>query len=303
MKTAWKAIVCLSALCIDRSPALAQDMPLSQVLIEGKSWELVAEGYQFTEGPAVDDQGQLYFTDIPNSKIYRIDGEGKVHLFAENSARTNGLMFGPDGKLYGCRMGDKQIVAYAKDGAHEVIVEDVDSNDLVVTADGGIYFTDPPNQRVWYVSPRKEKQVVAKGFRPNGVILTPDGGTLVVTDSEAPHLWAFRVEDDGRLSFGERYFQPLRLPAGGNRPGSDGMTVDQAGRVYVATRAGVQMFDPTGRISGVILKPQPGSLSNVVFGGPNLDWLYATCGDKVFRRPTKTKGIRYTAPRAPSRNR
>ncbi len=159
----------------------------------------------------------------------------------------------------------------------------------------GFYFTDPPHQQVWYVSPdRREKQIVAEGFRPNGVILTPDEGTLVVTDSDAPHLWAFRVEKDGRLKYGEKYFQPLRLPSGGaTRPGSDGMTVDKAGRVYVATRSGVQMFDPTGRISGVILKPQPGSLSNVAFGAPDLKVLYATCGDKVFRRRTKTEGVRY----------
>jgi sugar lactone lactonase YvrE len=270
-------------------------MPLSQVLLEGKGWELVAEGYKFTEGPAVDAQGQVYFTDIPNNKIHRIDPNGHVHLFAENTARTNGLMFGPDGKLYGCRMGDKQIVAYAPDGTHEVIARDVDSNDLVVTAEGGIYFTDPPNQQVWHLSPTGEKQVVAKGFRPNGVILTADGGTLVVTDSDGPHLWAFRVEKNGQLGSGERYFQPLRLPSGGGRlPGSDGMTVDKAGRVYVATRSGVQMFDPTGRMGGVILKPQAGSLSNVVFGGPELNVLYATCGDKVFRRLTKTQGVRYT---------
>jgi sugar lactone lactonase YvrE len=274
--------------------ANAQDMPLSDVLIEGQDWELVAEGYQFTEGPAVDAKGQVFFTDIPTSKIFRIDLEGKVHVFAENTARTNGLMFGPDGKLYGCRMGDKQIVAYAADGSHEVVVENVDSNDLVVTGQGEIYFTDPPNQQVWHVSSAREKQVVAKGFRPNGIILTPDGGTVVVTDSDAPHLWAFRVEKDGKLSHGEKYFQPLRLPTGENsRPGSDGMTVDKAGRVYVATRTGVQMFDPTGRMGGVMAKPHAGPLANVAFGGAELNLLYATSGDKVFRRLIRTQGVRY----------
>ena len=135
------------------------------------------------------------------------------------------------------------------------------------------------------------------------MILTPDQGTLVVTDSEQPLLWAFRVEKDGKLRFREQYFQPLRLPSGTDRPGSDGMTVDRAGRVYVATRAGVQMFDPTGRMGGVILKPQPGALSNVVFGGPDLNLLYATCGDKVFRRVTKTKGVRYGDERPVKANR
>jgi gluconolactonase len=295
MRTSFPTLMLFCLIIQATDGAYAQDMPLSDVLIDGQGWVLVAEGYQFTEGPAVDSKGQVFFTDIPSSKIYRIDLEGQVHLFAENTARTNGLMFGPDGKLYGCRMGDKQIVAYAADGTHEVIVENVDSNDLVVTAQGEIFFTDPPNQQVWHVSPTREKQVVVKGFRPNGIILTPDGGTLVVTDSDAPHLWAFRVEQDGKLSHGEKYFQPLRLPPGENScPGSDGMIVDKAGRIYVATRMGLQMFDPTGRMGGVIAKPHAGPLSNVTFGGPELNMLYATCGDKVFRRLTKTQGVRDT---------
>ena len=139
-------------------PVSAQDMPLSQVLIEGEGWEVVANGYKFTEGPAIDEKGNVYFTDIPNEKIYRIDASGKVHVFVENSGRTNGLMFGPDGMLYGCRMADKQIVAYDRNGSHKVIADGVDSNDLVVASDGGIFFTDPPNRRVWHIAPSGKKK-------------------------------------------------------------------------------------------------------------------------------------------------
>lgn len=87
-------------------------MPLSQVLIPGEEWQLLGEGYTFTEGPAADRQGNVYFTDDRESRIYRIDAGGEITLFAENTARTNGLMFGPDGRLCGCRNGDRQIVAY-----------------------------------------------------------------------------------------------------------------------------------------------------------------------------------------------
>jgi sugar lactone lactonase YvrE len=280
------AIVCLTL-----SVARAQDMPLSQVLLDDESWELVAEGYEFTEGPAVNAKGEVYFTDVRASKIHKIDLAGKVTLFAENTARTNGLMFGTDGKLYGCRNGDRQIVAYSTDGKFEVVAEDVNSNDIVVGSDGSIYFTDPSNEQVWYVSPdRKTKTVVVKGFRPNGVILTADEGTLVVTDSNNALLWTFRVEKNGQLKFKERYYGPLRLLPGRETPGSDGMTVDKAGRLYVATYAGVQMFDPTGRMGGVIAKPQNKFLSNIVFAGEKFDVLYATCTDKVYRRKTKTIG-------------
>lgn len=269
----------------------AQDMPLSQVLIDGEDWELVAEGYRFTEGPAVDADGNVFFTDVPESKIYKIDGEGKVTLFAENTANTNGLMFGPDGRLYGCRNGEDKIVAYDRSGEVATIAEGVKSNDIVVTSDGGIYFTDPPNKQVWYIPPGGKPRVVADGFQPNGVILWPDEATLVVTDSNADHLWTFRVESDGSLKYKERYYLPLVIPPGKERPGSDGMTVDRAGRLYVATHAGLQMFDPTGRLGGVIAKPQNRFLSNVVFGGPKLDTLYVTCSDKVYRRKTKTAGV------------
>ncbi|MDP6448018.1 MAG: SMP-30/gluconolactonase/LRE family protein [Pirellulaceae bacterium] len=288
--SAW-ALLFVSAIAIRGS---AQDMPLTQVLLDDEPWQLVSKGHSFTEGPAVDKNGDVFFTDVQQSKIFQIDAEtGDVQLFAENTAKTNGLMFGADGRLYGCRNGDKQIVAYKPDGSHDVVVADVQSNDLVVTSRGAIYFTDPSNNRVWHVSPRGKKRVVAEGFRPNGVILWANEGTLVVTDSNEPHLWTFRVEPNGSLKFRERYYQPLMLPSGKERPGSDGMTVDKHGRLYVATHAGLQMFDPTGRMGGVIAKPQQAFLSNAVFGGPKFDTLYATCQDKVFRRKTKSAGAPY----------
>jgi sugar lactone lactonase YvrE len=269
----------------------AQDMPLSQVLIDGEGWQLLSEGHAFTEGPAADKAGNVYFTDIPNNRIHKITVDGKVSIFAENSAKTNGLMFGPDGRLYGCRNGDRRIVAYDANGQPHTIVEDIDCNDLVVGSNGRIFVTDPPNQRVWLVTLSGEKKIVASGFRPNGIILWRDESTLVVTDSDQPHLWAFRVEADGSLGFKERYYGPLVLPFGRDKPGSDGMTIDKEGRLYVATAAGLQMFDPTGRLGGVILKPQPTKpLSNACFGGPDGSFLYVTNGDKVYRRRTKTSG-------------
>lgn len=274
--------------------ASAQDLALNTVLIDGQGWEQVSEGHKFTEGPAADASGKVYFTDIPESKIHKIDLEGKVSLFLENSQQTNGLMFGPDGKLYGCQNGAKKIVAFDSQGRAETIVEGVQSNDLVVTGKGSIFFTEPGAGRVWYVSPQKEKRVVAEGLKPNGVILTPDQTTLVVTDSIDPTLWTFRVETDGSLTCKDRYYGPLRMVRGQQGTGSDGMTVDSVGRLYVTTRAGLQMFDPIGRMGGVIHKPLPDRpLSNVCFGGPQRDTLYVTAGDKVFRRKTQATGLVY----------
>jgi len=284
----------LIALCANTGRrAVAQDMPLTQVLIDGEDWKLLADRFKFTEGPAADAQGNVFFTDIPNNRIHRIDLEGKVTVFAEETAKTNGLMFGANGLLYGCRNGEKKIVAYQPDGSFETIADDVECNDLVVASDGSIWFTDPANRRVWYISLDRQKRVVAEGFRPNGVILSAGQGSLVVTDSEQSHLWTFRVELDGSLSHRDRYYMPLQLLPGRDKPGSDGMTVDDRGRLYVATHAGIQMFDPTGRLGGTIAKPQNRFLSNICFGGEGFGYLYATCSDKVYRRKVKPKGTPY----------
>ena len=273
--------------------AVAQDMPLTQVLIDGEDWKLLADGFKFTEGPAADAEGNVFFTDIPNNRIHRIDIEGKVTVFAEDTAKTNGLMFGADGLLYGCRNGEKKVVAYQPDGSFETIADDVECNDVVVASDGSIWFTDPSNRQVWHISPNRRKRVVAEGFRPNGVILSAGQGSLVVTDTEQSHLWTFRVELDGSLSHRDRYYMPLQLLPGRDKPGSDGMTVDDRGRLYVATHAGIQMFDPTGRLGGTIAKPQNRFLSNICFGGEAFGYLYATCSDKVYRRKVKPTGTPY----------
>jgi gluconolactonase len=273
------------------TPLTAQDMPLSQVLIDGEDWKLVSEGHQFTEGPAADRHGNVFFVDVPASKIFRIDAEtGHVALFAESTGKASGLAFGADGRLYACQYEGRKVVWYDDQAKVHVIADDIGTNDLVVDRDGGVYVTDMTANRVWYVSPEGKKSVAAEGFKPNGLTFWPDGKTLVVADWEQPHLWTYRVDGPGQLKFGEKYYGPLQIPSGEKLPGSDGMTVDDAGRLFVCTHAGLQMFDPTGRQSGTIAKPQRKFLSNVAFGGKEFDALYVTCSDKVYQRKTKTTG-------------
>lgn len=280
--------VCLA--CFS-SALTAQDMPLSQVLLENEGWKLVAEGYRFTEGPAVDSHGNVYFSDIPADKIYRLDEADRVSVFVENSQKTNGLMFGPDGRLYGCQNGAKKIVAFDDQGQATTIVEGVPSNDLVVTKAGTIYFTDPENHKVWFIDHNRQLRTVDEGIeRPNGIILWPDQKTLVVADTAGPYLWTFRIEADGNLAYKQPYYT-LHVPHGKQASGADGMTVDQDGRVYVTSNFGLQVFDPTGRLSGVIAKPQSKWLANVVFGGRGLDTIYVTCTDRVYKRKLKATGL------------
>ncbi len=286
----WPACFCIGALFA--GPAAAHDMPLSRVLIDDSPWRLVADGFTFTEAPAVDKDGRLYFPDVPSGRVYRISDDGKAEVFAENEGNTSGLMFGPRGLLFGCLYKAKQVVAYGPDGAYEVLADLPSANDLVVSQKGHIYVTDPKSNAVWLVKyePPDKPQMVAQGFRPNGIILWQDEATLVVTDGESPVLRTFRVESDGSLRFGDANYSPLQTTFGATDAQSDGMTVDDAGRLYVATGVGVQMFDPTGRPGGSIGKPQAAFLSNLVFGGNDFRTLHATSADKVFARRVKPSG-------------
>jgi gluconolactonase len=256
----------------------------------GKDWELVSQGHKFTEGPAVDRDGNVFFTDIPNNRIHKIGLDGTVGVFKQDTGGANGLMFGPDGRLYACQDGRKRIVAYTMDGKETVIAEDVNSNDLAITARGEIYFTDPLHKRVWFIDAQGGKRVVHEGIQfPNGIRLSPGQGFLIVDDSASRWVWWFQVQPDGSLANGDSVYR-LETPDESPATGADGMAWDTDGFLYVTTKMGIQVFDPPGRVMAILNKPQPGSISNIVFGGPNRDTLYATAGDKVFKRPMRRKG-------------
>lgn len=264
---------------------------LSTALIPGKDWELVGSGYKFTEGPAVDRTGQVFFTDIPNNRIHKIGLDGRVTVFKENSGGTNGLMFGADGRLYGCQNGKKQIVAWGMDGSETVLARDVESNDLCLNAKGEIWFTDPRNKRVWFLDTKGNKRVVHEGLAfPNGVLLSPDQTLLNVCDSRGRWVWSFSVNADGSLTNGQAYHR-LETWDENTATSADGMTTDTEGHLYVTTRIGLQICDQPGRVVAILDKPHGGSLSNVVFGGPDLSTLYVTAGDRVYKRPINRKGV------------
>jgi sugar lactone lactonase YvrE len=295
-------IVFVACLLVACRMAAAQDVPLSQILIEGEGWQQVGEGFQFTEGPAVDRDGNFYFVDVPASKIFKLDMKTReIRLFAENTGKASGLAFGTGGRLFACQNGGRAIVAYDSEGKPTPICDDIDVNDLVVTKDNHIYVTDPKNHRIWHVDPAGKKTVADEGIeRPNGIALWPDGRTLIVADSAGEHVWTLRIEDDHTLRHKQPYYTlhltTAAILAGKKNSGADGLKADSAGRVYVTSQAGLQVLDTQGRLSGVIAKPQDKPLSNVAFAGEKLDTLVVTCGDKVYARRVKATGFSLQAP-------
>ena len=269
---------------------------ITEFLDPQSGWEQVSQGHRFTEGPAVDRGETVFFSDIPSNRIHRIGADGRVTVFREDTGGANGLMFGPDGRLYAAQNGRQRIVAYAPDGTESVVAEGFASNDLAVTSRNEVYVTDPPGKRVWFLDGKGNKRVVyeAKGRDgiqfPNGVRLSPDESLLLVADYSNKWVWSFQIQPDGSLENGEAFYH-LETLDDSSQAGPDGMTVDNEGHLYVATRLGIQICDQAGRVVGIISKPNSGPISNVVFGGSSLDMLYVTAGDKVFRRHLRRKGV------------
>ena len=275
---------------IKANPEGKSKQDVFQVLSPGDDWQLVSEGHRGTDGPAVSAKGELFFSDPSNNKIHKIGLDGKVTLFADNTNGANGMMFGPDGRLYAGATRSKQIVAYDEAGTVTVVAENATVNDLAINVKGDIYYSDTAAKRLWLLPKGGAARVVDEGIdSPNGVLFSPDQTLLYVSDYTGGLSWAFQIQPDGSLAHKQRYFY-VHLPDAATRSSADGMAVDADGRVYIATGLGVQVFDQIGKCHAILPAPNRAALSNVEFAGANFDELYVTNGDKVFKRKTKVKG-------------
>ena len=278
----------------------SQENPL---IAEGAELELIADGFEFTEGPTADAAGNVYFTDQPNNRIHKWNVENRiVSVFMEDAGRANGLFFGPEGDLYACADKNSEIWKITKDKKVSVLSKGFDGkkfngpNDLWIDSRGGIYFTDPyykrpyrnypeqpiKEQRVYYLTPdQKELKIAIEDLvKPNGIIGTPDGKTLFVADIEDNKTWKYDIAEDGSLK-NKALFTNL---------GSDGMTLDERGNVYL-TGDGVTVFNPKGeKILHIPINKE--WTANVTFGGKDHCHLFITAMDSLFSIRMNVKGAR-----------
>lgn len=273
---------------------------LQEILLPGEGWQLVAEGYKFTEGPSVNPQGEVFYNDVPNSKTYKVGLDGQVSEFLGDTKKGDGQAFGPDGRLYSVAGGAEEIVAYSPDGKATTIASGFRGNDLVVRNDGSIYVTNPgwdgkEPSKIWLVLPSGEKQVVDTGLKfSNGITLSPDQSLLYVADSRSHWVYSYQIQSDGKLAYKQKYYH-LHVPDTADESGADGMRVDRDGRLYVATKLGLQVCDQAGRVNCIIPTPN-GKVSNLTFGGAKFDTIFATCGDKIYKRKVKVTGAQAYQP-------
>lgn len=267
----------------------------------GAKLRKLADGFRFTEGPAVASNGDVYFSDIPDSRIHKWDvAAGECSTFRKDSGGANGLFFSKDGgTLYICEGGRRRVAKVdMKTGKHAVLAAAYDGNklnkpnDLWPDGQGGLYFTDPAyglkkddleqgGEHVYYVDFKFGKVTrAADGFtRPNGIVGTADGKTLYISDRTGGKTYAYPIEGPGRL--GER-----RLFC---EEGSDGVTLDQHGNLYITPRApAVHVYSPAGKLIAKIETPKPPS--NVVFGGKDRTTLYITSRDAFYGIDMNVRG-------------
>lgn len=293
------------------APGPTKNTYLNDILIPGEGWELVGEGYGFTEGTAVNARGEVFFQDIPNSKTYKIGADGKPTVYLTDSKKASGTAFATSGDMLTITGGwsdppTRQAHRYRPAGGYEVVADDTPGNDITVSFKGNIYITSPDGRekpsKLYWIKPNGERAVTDEGLKfANGLCLSPDQTQLYVTESTSHWVFVYQVQADGALRYKQK-FGWLHVRDADENAWSDGLKCDRDGRVYVTTLSGIQVLDPLGRVNAIIPVPKAkGQVSNLCFGGPNFDVLYISCVDKVFRRKVKVRGANgFEAPLKPA---
>ncbi len=282
---------------------------LVAVAIFGQESSIIAEnakviqagtGYAFTEGPAVSPDGKVFFTDQPNDRIYVWDETRGIELWSDNTGRSNGMYFNADSQLVACADLHNQLVYFDRDKKKHFLFENYEDrclngpNDLWIAPNGDIYFTDPYYHRdywkeghtpaqdvrgVYHLSHEGAASRVIDDYKqPNGIIGTPDGKILYVADINDRKIWKYGIQPDGALS-GKTLFAP---------EGSDGMTIDDRGNIYL-TMGKVWVYSPDGEMIQEIAIPE--NPSNVCFGGKDRDILFITARTSVYTLKMNVKGV------------
>jgi gluconolactonase len=305
----------LGALLLAAGLAQAQDRiatAIPGVAAAGTRIELIKEGFDGTEGPLALPDGSLIFTETTGNRITRIGADGSTSTYLDNSNGANGLGFGAGGALYAVQVREPRVGIVAPADKARTLADQWDGlpfgrpNDLVVGRNGNVYFTDSgaaPGARgaqpakavakpaVYRIPPSgKLERVAADIERPNGIQLSPDEKTLYVANTQGEHVLAYDVAPDGTIGKRRDFARLAGWSKGetGWSSGADGLAVDAAGRLYVASNAGIEVFGPRGEALGVIALPK--KPQNLAFAGPDKHTLYVVGRGAAYRIALQAQG-------------
>ncbi|YCM42094.1 SMP-30/gluconolactonase/LRE family protein [Verrucomicrobiaceae bacterium 227] len=275
----------------------------SDFLIPGEDWQIVSMGHNWSEGLAVTADGTLFFTDVPDSEIFKITPDGKETLFAKDSAKANGIALGPDGKtLY--TAGSEVRVYDTKTGNFETIVKNAGANDIVVSHSGNIYYTSPKNNHIKLINTGIDVSLQdglrVKGLKnkpvsqtypfqgSNGIGLSTDQTQLIVCHFDGPFAHSFSIGSGGVPSNQQPYFYAQR-PTTDGRCALDGQCVATDGHLLIGTEAGLQIFDQPGRVQLVLPRPafEDGRINYCYLHG---NTLYIATRHRIYKRKIKLTG-------------
>lgn len=282
------------------------------VVAAGTKVQVIKEGFQGTEGPIGMPDGSLIFTETNANRITKIDANNVVSTFLENTNGSNGLAFDSRGRLISVQTtpGQTRIGVLYPKGSEATLADNFDGkpfgrpNDLVVDQKGGVYFTEPgpaatPGSAppplppaVYYVPSGGKAIKVADGIeRPNGILLSKDEKTLYVNNTNGEHVLAFDVQSDGTVRNRRNFarYEGVNKTDTGVVSGADGLALDNDGRVYAATSAGVQVFSAQGQHLGTI--PLSRAPQNIAFAGPDKKTLYVVGRGAAFKVQMLAQGF------------
>lgn len=278
------------------------------VVASGTPIVLIKEGFQGTEGPIALPDGSLAFTEGQINQITRIAPDNSTSPYLQNSGGANGLAFNTGGELIAVVTTKPGIAVLAPAGKARVLVDQFEGtplnrpNDLVVDQRGGVYFTDPgarpeagkpaPATAVYYLPPKGAlKRLATDVPRPNGIQLSPDEKTLYVANTFGEHILAYDIKKDGSVGKGRNFAKLAGVTQTdtGITSGADGLAVDARGRLYVASAAGVQVFDSKGAAVGTI--PLPKAPQNLAFAGEGKKTLYVVGRGAAYKIAVLTPGF------------
>jgi gluconolactonase len=276
-------------------------------LFESLEPQVLATGFVFAEGPVWHPSGHLYFSDIRDSKRYRVDTRTRtVELLVENTFGANGMTFNSNDELVYCQTGKRRVAAVS--GTLEIVVADSFDgkklnapNDIVPHSDGSLYFTNPEGRisgddaeigysGVYRVATNGEVVEVCAGMNlPNGLAFSPDESMLYVSNTRPdPKMYVFDMQADGTAG-NQRVFAEMPLVNDSEKNGvPDGMKVDSAGRVYCTGPGGVWIWEPDGALVGVLTFPEV--TTNIAWGGDDLRTMFVTGHTSVYSLRTTTPG-------------